>query len=45
VTFTDNGTVGDIVDPSSLLYKGGEEVKASNICAKDGTLFLGNISF
>lgn len=43
VTFVDNGTIGDIVDPTSLLYKGGEEITAQSICTKDGTLFLGNI--
>nr|DAI45453.1 MAG TPA: stabilization protein [Bacteriophage sp.] len=42
-TYIDTGTNGDLVDPSSLLYIGGEEIVAANICAKDGTLFLGNI--
>ena len=42
-TYVDTGTNGDLVDPSSLLYIGGEEIVATNICAKDGTLFLGNI--
>lgn len=45
VTYIDNGTSGDTVDPSSLLYKGGEEIMASSMTSKDGTLFLGNISF
>lgn len=43
VSFIDNGTVGDNVDPTSLLYIGGEDVTASTITQKDGTLFLGNL--
>lgn len=45
ITYLDTGTSGDTIDPASLLYKGGEEIIASSIAAKDGTLFLGNISF
>lgn len=41
--FTDTGTVGDIIDPTELLYKGGETVIAKTIEQKDNTLFLGNI--
>lgn len=44
VQYIDTGTNGDIVDPSSLLFIGGEEVIAETLCQKDGTLFLGNIS-
>ena len=42
-TYTDTGTNGDIIDPTALLFIGGEEVVAQSMCAKDGTLFLGNI--
>jgi len=41
--YIDTGTNGSNVDPTSLLYIGGEEVVAKNLCAKDGTLFLGNL--
>lgn len=44
VTYIDTNRSGDSVDPSSLLYIGGEEITAKTICQKDGTLFLGNIS-
>lgn len=43
VSFIDTGTTGNTVDPTELLYKGGEYVKAETIEQKDGTLFLGNI--
>ena len=43
ISYTDTGVNGDNVDPTSLLYIGGEEVVAKDICTKDGTLFLGNI--
>ena len=39
----DDGLQGDTVDPTELLYKGGEEVKVKTMEQKDGTLFLGNI--
>ena len=42
-SFIDNGTQGEIVDATSLLYVGGETVTASALNQKDGTLFLGNI--
>lgn len=44
VTYIDNGTSGEIVDPTELLYKGGEEIVAKTIEQKDETLFLGNIT-
>ena len=44
ITYTDTGTNGDNVDPSTLLYIGGEEITAQTLAQKDGTLFLGNIS-
>lgn len=43
VSYVDNGISGDDIDPASLLYIGGEEIVAQSICAKDGTLFLGNL--
>ena len=43
MSYVDTGTTGDIVDPTLLLYIGGKEIVASSMCAKDGTLFLGNI--
>ena len=43
ITFTDTGTEGDTIDPTELLYKGGEDIVAQTIEQKDGTLFLGNI--
>ena len=44
VTFIDTGLQGDSVDPTELLYLGGEEVVAETIEQKDGTLFLGNVN-
>lgn len=43
IDFTDNNTLGNIVDPIELLYVGGEPLIASTLAAKDNTLFLGNI--
>lgn len=42
LTYTDTGTSGNSVDPTELLYKGGESIIANTIEQKDGTLFLGN---
>lgn len=44
IEYIDTGTNGDSVDPSSLFFLGGEEIKAETMCQKDGTLFFGNIS-
>ncbi len=44
VTFVDTGTTGDAVDPSELLYKGGQKVIAQTLEQKDNTLFFGNIT-
>lgn len=43
VTYTDNGLSGDSVDPTELLYVGGEEVVFGTMAQKDNTLFLGDI--
>lgn len=44
LSFTDNGTIGDDVDPQELLYVGGEAITANTIEAQEGTLFLGDIT-
>ena len=43
ITYTDNGSSGDSVDPTELLYVGGEEVVFGTMAQKDNTLFLGDI--
>lgn len=43
-SFTDNGLLGSAIDPSELLYKGGDFIIAKTLAQKDGTLFLGNIT-
>lgn len=45
ITYVDNGTTGDVVDPTMLLYVGGKDIIAGCISAKDNTLFLGDISY
>ena len=41
--YTDTGYNGDTIDPTELLYKGGEKILANTLEQKDGTLFFGNI--
>lgn len=43
IYYIDNGTEGSSVDPTELLYIGGEEVIFGTMTQKDNTLFLGNI--
>lgn len=43
VSFLDTGTSGDSIDPTELLFKGGEAIIAGTMEQKDNTLFLGNI--
>lgn len=43
VSFLDVGTSGNTIDPTELLYKGGDEIAVQTLQQKDGTLFLGNI--
>ena len=43
IQFVDTGTMGEIVDPSFLLYVGGEAITAETMAAKNNTLFLGNL--
>lgn len=44
VDYSDNNTTGETLDPTELLYKGGEEVVPYTITQKDNTLFLGNLT-
>lgn len=44
VSYTDTGTSGDIIDPTQLLYVGGEEVVFGTMSQKDNVLFLGDIT-
>lgn len=44
IQYIDDGTQGEDIDPTELLYKGGEFIQANTIEQKDGTLFLGNLS-
>lgn len=44
LTYSDTGYSGDAIDPTELLYKGGEGIIAETLEQKDGTLFLGNIT-
>lgn len=41
-TFIDNGTIGDIIDNTELLYIGGENIVPYTMTQKDNTLFFGN---
>lgn len=43
IEFHDTGLIGDIIDPTKMLYIGGEKLIAGTITQKDNTLFLGNI--
>lgn len=43
ISFTDNGTMGNDIDPTELLYKGGESIVAQTMEQKDNTLFFGNL--
>lgn len=44
MSFVDDGTKGESIDPTELLYIGGESIIANTFCQKDNTLFLGNIT-
>lgn len=44
ILFTDNGIVGVTIDPTKLLFIGGESIICKTMTHKDNTLFLGNIS-
>lgn len=43
IIYVDNGESGSTVDPTELLYIGGESIIPSTMTQKDNTLFLGNI--
>ena len=43
VTYIDTGLTGTDIDPTKMLYIGGESIIAGAIAEKDNTLFLGNI--
>lgn len=43
LVFVDDGRMGDIIDPTELLYIGGEHIIANTITSKDSTLFLGGL--
>lgn len=42
IVYIDNGTTGDIIDNTELLYLGGNTICPNTFEQKDGTLFLGN---
>ena len=44
IKYTDNGSLGTTIDPTELLYIGGESIIAGTMTQKDNTLFLGNIT-
>lgn len=44
ITYIDNGILGETIDPTQLLYIGGEDIIAGTITQKDNTLFIGNIN-
>lgn len=44
INIIDTGNLGYTIDPTNLLYVGGEIIKAGTLNQKDNTLFLGNIS-
>lgn len=43
INYTDNGISGSTIDPTELLYVGGEEIVFGTMAQKDNTLFLGDI--
>lgn len=45
LSYIDVGTHGESIDPTELLYKGGDTITAYTIEQKDNTLFLGNIGY
>lgn len=42
ITYIDNGTTGDIIDNTELLYLGGNTICPNTFEQKDGALFIGN---
>lgn len=43
ITYVDTGLTGFNIDPTKMLYIGGESIIAGTIAEKDNTLFLGNV--
>ena len=43
VSYIDTGFSGETIDPTELLYKGGEVISAETMEQKDGTMFFGGI--
>ena len=43
ISFIDTGLYGDAIDPTELLFVGGEEIVCGTMTQKDNTLFLGDI--
>lgn len=43
IVYIDTGLTGTDIDPTKMLYIGGESIIAGTITEKDNTLFLGNI--
>lgn len=44
IVYTDTGTSGEVLDPTDLLFIGGEPILAGTLAQKDNTLFLGDIT-
>lgn len=44
IYYTDAGVDGEAIDPTDILYVGGEPIFAGTIAQKDNTLFLGDIT-
>lgn len=44
IVYTDTGIGGETLDPTDLLFVGGEAIFAGTIAQKDNTLFLGDIT-
>lgn len=44
LSFVDDGTLGDTIDPTELLYIGGETIIPNTMATKDNTLFFGNFT-
>lgn len=42
IAYTDSGRLGEILDPTVLLYIGGSTLYPNTLSSKDNTLFLGN---
>lgn len=43
LNFIDTGMMGDVIDPTEVLYKGNNSIVVNSITQKDNTLFLGGL--